>query len=251
MCSPTSPLPNIQVPQARPQVMSLSLRDLLQKEEDTHQHTTPHGPYVTLDLLNYLVRPRRNTRFQSQTRSEIILSQILTIHNELHDELPAIIDALKDPNKLPGFHELYSKWFGTYEMKCKEFVQGTFRDCYESLCTRKVTYSFSSSKYCYAYSCRDDETIFLTRRFMKASENSFHGKRQIITHEITHLYGRTHDYKFNETTLKYDLVNVLIERVLSYEECVKLAAEEPHTAIENADNYGFFVDEYFKRFKMT
>lgn len=175
-----------------------------------------------------------------------ILDEIKEIHETVHHGFNYITQAFKNPNLYSCFRNLYSKWFEMNGERYRNYVCSKFKKCYDKLHARRVIYSFSpQSKLCYAFSIRRTETIFLTKLFMDASKNSRNSKRQIITHEITHLYGETVDYKFDETVSKYIRINSEYDSpVLNYEECIEFAAKDPFNAVENADNYGFFFDEF-------
>ena len=159
------------------------------------------------------------------------------VHGDLLRILSVIIESLKKPDIV-----LYSKWFGSEEHK--QFVINTFQCCYDSLCRLEVTYCYSRAKlFCYAYSTKENNTIYLTDKFMDVD---YYMKLQIITHEITHLYGHTKDYEINgEGNITVADNKHIFNRVLSPEECQDLAKKEPQNAITNADNYGFFFRDFY------
>ena len=179
-------------------------------------------------------------------------------HNELHIELPVIIEALKDlvlrhtfedmdPDKVPNFRELYRRWFGSDEKKYQKFVLSTLKNCQYFLRKRKITYC-SSDLECYAFVSKEEKpnTIWLAKLLF--TDANYDIILQTITHEITHLADYTVDYRINEkgTFIVVEKESIFNYPVLSPDECQDLATQEPQNAITNADNYGLFVNDFCK-----
>lgn len=177
-------------------------------------------------------------------------------HNDFNWYFPAL---RKDLYKQTHCSSLLHKWFypefDQFDVEFKLAVVRTYDNINDGIHSQELVYSPSKQeKDYYGYSIKPNK-IYLTRGFRdapyegtKSGENS---QRQIIVHEWSHLYGDTVDYEIGEEG-NYSIAKPITKssdipdsnEPLTPEQCQDLAKREPHKAIENADNYGFFYDEY-------
>ena len=90
-----------------------------------------------------------------------------------------------------------------------------------------ITYTFNGPRCTarkYAYTYPDTREIFLCQRYAQAMRNGANSKMGILTHELSHIIIDTGDHAYGQNA------------------CKVLARDVPADAIDNADNFEYFVE---------
>ena len=123
---------------------------------------------------------------------------------------------------------VYSTWFGSQYTSYISTVQGNYNKLYSAMTTKSFTLYFygpSCKTNVFAYTYFNSQTIYLCSAYVNAPWNNGHDtKYGTLVHEMTHAVAYTEDLAYGE----YDIKN--------------LAALDPRKAIQNADNYEYFVE---------
>ena len=206
-------------------------------------------------------RPLAQFKLKKFKSAKDEMNEVMTKHhNDLKMYFPALMNDLYEQFHYSGllhkwFYPRFYPGFDQFDIESKSAVVQTYDYINHGIHSQELVYSPSKQEEgCYGYSIKPNK-IYLTRGFRdapyegtKSGENS---QRQILVHEMSHLYGDTVDYEIGEEG-NYSIAKLINKSSdipdsnppLTPEQCQDLAAREPHKAIRNADNYGFFFDEY-------
>lgn len=205
-----------------------------------------------------------NIHFGDNFKSMADKERIITLlHDIRKNGLPVIINALRNPgNSHQWLEDSYHIWFNKEEYKDKvaemyEKIQAVLEDA-----TQLVYFKASKRRKVYGYTVKranKQTKIYLTKQYKNAPQKGMYAgddsQYQILIHELSHYAGDTVDYEIDEKG-NYSIVKSICQssdipnsnspncRTLSPGQCQDLAAKEPHNAIKNADNYGYFFDHF-------
>ena len=117
-------------------------------------------------------------------------------------------------------------WFGANQLRVNDAV--TKLQTMKSVLEKDtITYSFWGSD-CdastYAYTYPNSRKIYLCKLYKKAPDTGLNSKMGILTHELSHAIVSTDD------------------KVYGPNGCKQLAIKAPHDAVDNADNFEYFVE---------
>ena len=124
---------------------------------------------------------------------------------------------------------LYKTWFGAYTSTRYTKVLSNWKKIMQAF-SETITYNCSgpacqSNWYAYVYSGGKLE-VFLCNQYWGASDTGTNTKYGILIHEVSHEAASTDDHAYGQTN------------------CQNLATNDPNKAIENADNYEFYAEQY-------
>ena len=115
-------------------------------------------------------------------------------------------------------------WFGKNQLNNVVMKLQTMKSVLEK---DTITYSFYG-RYCkkstYAYTYPNTRKIYLCKLYKEATDTGVNSKMGILTHELSHAIVSTDD------------------KVYGFNGCKELAKKKPHDAIDNADNFEYFVE---------
>ena len=171
------------------------------------------GSEVFREREQGLKRPRIKRASKAQRKATRLAHRVAFDHMT-----SAILD-------LQNNHERVKTWFGTGHVSNATNVFKTMR---EILARERVTYVFGG-EHCtegtYAYTFWGTRKIFLCKAYELAETLlGFDNKMGILTHELSHALAYTDDVTYGQSA------------------CKILAEEKPHLAVNNADNYEYFVE---------
>ena len=115
-------------------------------------------------------------------------------------------------------------WFGVNQLNKVVTKLQTMKDVLEK---ETITYSFCGlfcRKSTYAYCYRNSRKIYLCKSYKKAPDTGLDSKMGILTHELSHAILSTRDLEY------------------FFNPCKFLAFKAPHEAINNANNFEYFVE---------
>jgi len=126
----------------------------------------------------------------------------------------------------------FRKWFGNYTQEKREKILDIMRGIMqEKICK---TYHISQNHpiptgndvYAYIITSRNyDRAIYLKNLFYTLPEYGLNSQYGTFIHELSHGYGDTEDHRYG------------------FQDCLRLAITRPDLAVENADNYQFYIEE--------
>jgi peptidyl-Lys metalloendopeptidase len=128
----------------------------------------------------------------------------------------------------------YIKWFGTFSEKKWSRVFFVCVDIYHLLTNFQISikeYGFNCNDHTnnpkIAYVFPKEQTIYICEKFWELPECGRESKLGVLYHELSHLAGNTDDINaaFNESL------------------CRRLATLRPVDAVENANNYQYFIED--------
>ena len=127
---------------------------------------------------------------------------------------------------------VFRKWFGIYTPQRAERVANGLNGALGAIsCFNFVLYldNSNTSDVIAWWRASDDPSRLSAMGFCNAyfqlPEGGMNSKMGSIAHELTHAFARTKDHAYG------------------FEKCMQLAKSQPDLAIENADNYEFFIEE--------
>lgn len=139
-------------------------------------------------------------------------------HNNAYNSIKSFLAAPQTKKKN------VETWFGVNQVNNVVIKLKTMKDVLEK---DKITYSFYGS-YCkrstYAYTYPNTRKIYLCKLYKEATDIGVDSKMGILTHELSHAIVSTDD------------------KVYGFNQCKKLAKNAPHDAIDNADNFEYFIE---------
>ena len=115
-------------------------------------------------------------------------------------------------------------WFGVNQLNNVVMKLQTMKSVLEK---DIITYSFYGrfcKKSTYAYTYPNTRKIYLCKLYKEATDTGVDSKMGILTHELSHAIVSTDD------------------KVYGFNQCKRLAKIAPHDAIDNADNFEYFVE---------
>jgi peptidyl-Lys metalloendopeptidase len=127
---------------------------------------------------------------------------------------------------------LYKKWFGAYDEDRYAKVLSNWQKIQNCFLNGDITYNCQGplcqpSYIAYVFAVPPLE-VFLCQQFWNMPEEGTDTKYGTLIHEFSHECAGTKDHTYG------------------YTNCQNLATNDPDKAIENADNYQFFAEEYTK-----
>ena len=142
----------------------------------------------------------------------------------------------------------YKRWFGTFSEANRQKVYNTIKSLNRGACPSYIVYDGSRTSLCtgdtYAFirynrdyndhpkQCSQAEhfchQLFLCSLFWKRPLKGENSQVGIFLHELSHGYAYTKDHAYGKV------------------KCIELAKKSPQTAIENADNIEYYLEELIR-----
>lgn len=127
-------------------------------------------------------------------------------------------------------YALYQVWFGAYTGSRYATVLDNWQKLEDAFNYEEITYDCSrsgcsASDYAYVYVGGPNE-VFLCGLFFSSSTTGYYSQATTLIHELSHEAAGTDDNAYGTTN------------------CQNLATNDPASAIDNADNYAFFMEDY-------
>ena len=132
-----------------------------------------------------------------------------------------------------GDNEDYTEWFGKHTANREKKVKDNLTTIKEAMESTGFVYDLTGDGDCvagdyYAFTYFGVPVIWICSLFWDAPARGLGSKAGTIVHEHSHSSAEVDD----------------IRNVYGEDDCRKLAAEHPGDAIDNADNYEFFVEQF-------
>ena len=159
------------------------------------------------------------------SRQESRLEEVLTEASVITTVASKLLNTIKPENR--PYADRYTQWFGSYDADRYETVASNFQIFQAALENKEITFNCDCNDNAIAYVFPEVAyNIHLCTSFWDLDLNGTDSQAGTIIHELSHfkVTAHTDDHVYGKTKAK------------------QIAAEEPNTAINNADNYEYFAE---------